>query len=484
VQIDVRVLKTESINWRELKFIQEENFKELEANEKARLKASFLKNGFADPFKVWEDDKAVQWCLDGKHRCQMLEELCSSDVEVPLLLPANFMDCKNRKEAAALVLVYSSQYARITQQGLFDFVAKNDLDYFEMKEQISIPELSLERFEQKFDFFNVNETAEDEDPEFGKETEIVVQPGDIFFLNEHRLACVDFRDTLPVSELIAGTKARIIFCDPPYNLPANFFTNKDEKRHKNFAMGAGEMSDEQFVQFLSLIMKRSRENSVEGAIHYICMDWRHVWHMTEAGRRTYGSVMPKQMCVWNKDVIANGSFYRAKQELVFIFQNGNAKALWNTDLLDEKGFYKNNDELIFVFKNGEGAKHLSHLELKNRIRSNVWNYPSATSTANPDRYELKNHPTPKPVAMVADAILDTTNENDIVIDWFLGSGTSLIAADKTNRICYATEIEATHVQHIIARYYRWCMKQGKEFNLQHINGNLSIENITQTEVAA
>jgi len=130
--------------------------------------------------------------------------------------------------------------------------------------------------------------------------------------------------------------------------------------------------------------------------------------------------------------------------------------------------------LVFIFKNGDGAAHLSHLALKDRIRSNVWNYPSATSTANPDRYELKNHPTPKPVQMIADSILDTTNPGDVVIDWFLGSGTCLIACEQTDRHGRFTEIEPKYVQGDIIRFINYCSKRDVEVNFTHLNGTLTL----------
>ncbi len=480
--IGVRILKTEEINWRELQFIQQDDFKEIPEEARLKLKASLVGNNFIQPFYVWQSDDGILYCLDGKHRTMFLEELIKEGYDVPYTLPATFVSCADKKEAARLVLVFSSAYAKITQTGLNNFISINELDWSEIKGEIDLPEFSVERFEQKFDFFGVQDSTNDEDEEFGKdELDIVVKPGDLFQLGNHRLYCGSFKDDEGVTELMAEQQARIVFCDPPYNLPANFFTNKDEQKHKDFAEGAGEMTDQEFSEFLALIMTKSKENTVPGAIHYICMDFRHCWHMTEAARVVYGNPEPKQVCVWSKDTMANGSFYRAKQEMVFVFQNDKAMHLWNNDLVDEGGFYKNENEWIFIFKNGDGAKHLSHLELKNRIRTNIWNYPSSTSTANPDRYELKNHPTPKPVVMVADAILDTTNEGDIVIDWFLGSGTTLIAAEKTNRICYATEIDPGYVQHIICRYYRYCEKTGREFKFGHINGSLSIKQILQTE---
>lgn len=470
--INSRVIGTSLINWRELQFIQQENFKEWINDGDAKLIESILKYQFIDPFKVWESE-GVLYCLDGKHRFLDLLKVSELGHDVPDLLNATFIQCENLQEAAELVLVYSSAYAKITQQGLYDFVSNFNLDIPTLKDVINIPEFSMQRFEQTFDLF---ETQNGEEPHVEvEEQNIIVCPGDVFQLNGHRLICGSFTSEEDVKALMQEDKARIINCDPPYNLPANFFTNKDEQRHKDFAMGAGEMTDEEFVQFLALIMRRSVDNSVPGAIHYIFMDFRHSWHMTEAARRVYGNPEPKQICVWNKDMMANGAFYRAQHELCFIFSDEKAKGLWNKDLLDEGGeFYKNNNEWCFIFKNGDAAKHLSHLELKNRIRSNVWKYPSATSMANPDRFELKNHPTPKPVVMIADAILDTTNENDIVIDWFLGSGTCLIACEHTRRRGRFTEIEPMYVQSAIVRYINYCEKKGINVSFAHLNGNLTL----------
>jgi DNA modification methylase len=469
--IESRVIKTESIEWKGLQFIQGEDFKEWVVGGDEKLLLSILKYQFIDPFKVWEHD-GVMYCLDGKHRWMDLKKAIEQGLKVPEKLPATFIECSDIQEAAELLLVYSSAYARITQQGLFDFTEKYDIDIREMEGFVDLPSISFDRFEQKFDLFQVSEAEENEVED---EAEIKVKPGDIFQLNNHRIICGSFTKEEDVEALMQGEKARIVNCDPPYNLPANFFTNKDEKRHKDFAMGSGEMSDEEFVSFLELIMRRSVENSVPGAIHYIFMDFRHMWHMTEAGRRVYGSPQPKQVCVWNKDMMANGSFYRAQHELCFVFNNPQAKALWNKDIVDHGGFYKDENEFCYIFKNGgDDIKHLSNLSLEKRIRTNIWKYPSATSTANPDKFELKNHPTPKPVVMIADSILDTTREGDIVIDWFLGSGTCLIACEHTNRKGRFTEIEPKYVQSDIKRYLNYCSKRGIEVKFAHLNGDLTI----------
>jgi len=473
-----RVLKTEPIEWQSLQFIQQENFKEWIPSGDEKLQASLLKYQFVDPFKVWESDGKL-YCLDGKHRFMDLKNLIDSGVDVPKQLPATFLDCSDLKEAAELVLIYSSHYAKITNQGLFDFVSKFDIDISEVDTSINIPEFSMERFEQQFDMFDV-ETAEEE--HVYVDDNVIVKPGDIFQINDHRILCGSFKDKSKVKELMMDDKARIVNCDPPYNLPVNFFSNKSEKKHEEFAEAAGEMSDDQFVKFLALIMQTSIDNSVPGAIHYIFMDFRHTWHMTEAARLIYKNPQPKQICVWNKDQFANGSFYRAQHEMCFLFSNEKAKALWNKDMLDHGGeFYKDNNEWCFIFKNGDKAKHLSHLQLKDRTRSNVWNYPSSTSGANPDRYQLENHPTPKPVVMIADSILDTTNPKDIVIDWFLGSGTCMIACEHTNRKGRFTEIEPKFVQSTIIRYLNYCEKRGINVSFTHENGSLTLNDFTDVK---
>lgn len=466
-----RVLKSENIEWRSLQFLQSDSLKNFDDEARKRLTNSILENQFSQPFYVWQSPDGVLYCLDGKHRTIVLEEMIQMGFQIPSILPAVFIDCENKKEAARLTIVYSSIYAKITNQGLFDFLSEYELRFDEIKDQIDLPDFSEERFEQKFDLFGVNETEGDNDiPELI--SNLIVNTGDVFQLGEHRIACGDFRNDALRELLFDGTVARVALTDPPYNLPTNFFSN--QKNLKDFAHAHGEMSDDEFSEFLFYIMDAAKKHTVNGSIHYIFMDFRHSWHMCNAAKRAYGSVEPKQVCVWNKDIMANGSFYRAQQELCFIFQNGTAKHLWNNDIVDNGGFYKENDELCFIFKSGD-AKHLSHLELKDRIRTNVWRYPSATSTANPDRDILKNHPTPKPVAMIADAILDTTNIGDAVVDFFLGSGTCLISCEKTKRRCFATDIEPMYIQLAITRWIVYCRKNGIQPIIKHLNGSLTVK---------
>lgn len=432
-QITDRILKMELVNWQELKFIQQDDFKELPKTERQRLKASFVENNFADPFKGWEDENGERYCLDGKHRTILLKELIEEGVDVPLLLPMLFMDCKDKKDAARLVLVYSSSYASITMEGMNTFVRNYELDLNDLREFVNLPKFSFDKLEQKFDFHNLkginDEETDKDDTDINEKMEalsdldIWVKAGDMYQLGKHRLYCGSFKDKKEVAILMDGKKARIIFTDPPYNLPASFFSGKGKHTHTDFAEGAGEMTDEQFALFIQQIFEVSTENCVDGAIVYLCMDFRHVWHVCQGAAPVFGSVEPKQICVWNKSQAGNGDFYRAKHEFVLVFKKGD-------------------------------AKHTSKLGLADRYRANIWDYPTASSFSNPDRDMLSHHPTPKPVQMVADVCLDVSDEEEVIVDWFMGSGTTIMGAEATGRIAHGTEIEPKYVQLILNRYHK------------------------------
>ena len=442
-----RVLKTELINWREAQWFQNEALKQLSPEAMERLKASLQANQFIMPFHVWQEGETI-WILDGHHRQLALNQLQAEGVSIPDELPATFIECADSKEAAKFVLIYSSIYAKIQNAGLDEFLKLHEIDLDEFKLELDLPDFSLPRFEQKFQPIDIEGEDEFYDAEADNFSDIVIQHGDLFLLNDHKLYCGDCLNSETWQLLMEGQQADVIFTDPPYNLPAVYIGNKGVTKHDDFAMAKGEMSGQEFMHFLRDVMAQMVKFSRDGAIHYICMDFRHMWHMIEAGRssETYGAITPKQLCVWNKSNGANGSFYRAKHEL------------------------------IFVYKHGKG-KHYSNLELKDRVRYNIWDYPSAGSLANPDRAELKNHPTPKPVSMIKDALLDVSKEGDLVLDFFLGSGSTFIAADYTKRICYGSEIEPKYCQSIIRRYQQHCRKLGKPFRFEHVNGSLTIEDL-------
>ena len=247
-------------------------------------------------------------------------------------------------------------------------------------------------------------------------------PGDIWQLGPHRLICGNALDPAVVDLLMDGKLARMVFTDPPYNVPiAGHVSGLGKVRHREFAFASGEMSKSQFVSFLKQAFENLCAHSSDGSIHFICMDWRHMGEMLEAGDGIYAEL--KNLCVWAKDNGGMGTFYRSRHELIFAFKHGT-------------------------------APHLNSFELgqHGRYRTNVWEYKGVNTLKANRMAELALHPTVKPVQMIADAIKDVSGRNDIVLDLFGGSGSTLIAAHKTGRIAYMCELDPVYCDRIIQRY--------------------------------
>jgi DNA modification methylase len=246
--------------------------------------------------------------------------------------------------------------------------------------------------------------------------------GDMWIMGSHRLFCGDARDNSAYQNLLGGDKAEFVFTDPPYNVAIDgHVCGKGAIRHRDFAMASGEMSAEAFTGFLADVFRQLIAHTTDGSIHDVCMDWRHVAEMLAAGNQVYTEL--KNLCVWTKTNAGMGTFYRSQHELIFIWKSG-------------MGSHINNFEL--------GQHGRSH--------TNVWTY-TGVNTMRPGRLaELAMHPTVKPVALVADAIKDCSRRGGIVLDPFCGSGTILIAAERTGRKARAIEIDAAYVDVAVRRW--------------------------------
>ena len=247
------------------------------------------------------------------------------------------------------------------------------------------------------------------------------RPGDIWILGEHRVGCGDGRD-LAFLNAVLGDKARIdaAFLDPPYNVRINGHANA-RGRHREFAMASGEMTDAAFRSFLAESLGACAAVSRDGAVHFVCMDWRHMADLESAGAEIYGGLL--NLCVWNKSNAGMGSLYRSKHELVFVFKVGD-------------------------------APHFNAVELGRygRNRTNVWDYASVNSLKGSRREDLALHPTVKPIALVADALQDVTRRSDLVLDTFLGSGTTLVAAERCGRRFRGLDIDPAYVDVAVDRW--------------------------------
>ncbi len=248
------------------------------------------------------------------------------------------------------------------------------------------------------------------------------RPGDIWQLDPHRLICGNALDPVDIATLMDGEAARMVFTDPPYNVPIQGHVGGSGAiRHREFAMASGEMSSSEFVAFLASALRNLVDHTVDGSIHFICMDWRHMPEMLVAGKDLYSEL--KNLIVWVKDNGGMGTFYRSRHELIFAFKNGT-------------------------------APHINAFELgqHGRYRTNVWQYRGVNTLKAGRMDELALHPTVKPVQMIADAIKDVSARGDIVLDLFGGSGSTLIAAHKTGRRAFLCELDPVYCDRIIRRW--------------------------------
>ena len=253
----------------------------------------------------------------------------------------------------------------------------------------------------------------------------VTQPGDLWHLGKHRILCGNSLEESSYKNLMGGRKAAEVFIDPPYNLRVGHVGGNGAIQHREFPMASGEMSEGQFTSFLTASLQLLATYSAPGSVHFVCIDWRHVGELLAAGKKVYDSLL--NICCWIKNLGGMGSFYRSRHEFVLVFRNG-------------------------------GKKHRNNIQLGKfgRNRTNVWEYPSinTTSKSGDEGNLLALHPCCKPVALVADALLDCSARGDLVLDAFLGSGTTLIAAERTGRICRGLELDPLYVDTAIRRWQR------------------------------
>lgn len=254
------------------------------------------------------------------------------------------------------------------------------------------------------------------------DTPAITNAGDLWALGDHKLYCGNSLEENSYFTLIGGESAQMVFTDPPYNVPIDgHVCGKGSIKHREFEMAAGEMSKGEFTNFLTQFMKLVSAYSDDGSIGFYCMDWRHMDEMLEAAKSNKFEL--KNLCVWVKDNGGMGSLYRSRHELVFVFKQGNGKHINNVEL----------------------GKH-------GRNRTNVWEYAGVNSMRAGRMEELAMHPTVKPINLVADAIKDCSKRGGIVLDPFGGSGTTLIAAEKTGRKARLIELDPHYCDVIIQRW--------------------------------
>jgi DNA modification methylase len=247
----------------------------------------------------------------------------------------------------------------------------------------------------------------------------ISQPGDVWKLGRHLLVHADARDHALQLSLLGNRRARLNISDAPYNVPIRGHVTSG--KHSEFVMASGELTDAQFSEFLLASLDVIKQTSEDGGLVMLFMDWRGLLTLLDAGKRVGFTLL--NIVTWVKTNAGMGSLYRSQHEFVVLFKKGSAPHVNNVEL----------------------GKH-------GRYRSNVWQHPGASSLGSEARRGTYEHPTPKPTRLLEDAILDVSNRGELVIDNFVGSGSTLVAAERTGRDFFGTELDGRYVDLTMKRW--------------------------------
>lgn len=305
------------------------------------------------------------------------------------------------------------------------FLSECDIDFDFSAIGFETPEIDIALNES-----SPETSEEDRLPEAPSDRAPISKPGSLWLLGgDHRLYCGDALQSSSYAALLEDDRAQLVFADPPYNVRVNgHVSGLGAIRHREFPMASGEMTPAKFTAFLGKAFENLATFTTDGSIHFICMDWRHLQEIMTAGTANYTEL--KNICVWRKANAGMGSLYRSQHEFVLVYKNGS-------------------------------APHINNIELgtHGRYRTNVWDYQGINSFGRERDRLLASHPTVKPVALVADAIQDCSKRRDLVLDPFAGSGTTIIAAEKTKRRAAAIELDPVYIDVIIRRWQAFTGKQ-------------------------
>ena len=391
----------------------------------AQIARSIERFGFTNPVLIGDDDEIIA----GHGRVEAAKTLGFKAV------PTLALSHLSKRERRAYVLAdnklaLNAGWDRDLLASELEGLIECDFDIELTGFSIAEIDVSLDEAREKNPA--VPEAREDACPRIGDLP--VTQTGEIWVMGHHRLVCGDTRDPHVLDLLLGPERADLVFTDPPYNVKIDGnVCGLGGVTHREFAFASGEMSPDQFTRFLSETLGNMAGVMRDGAIAFVCMDWRHIGEMLAAGSACFSEF--KNLVVWNKTNAGMGAFYRSKHELVFVFKQGCAPHTNNFGLGDS-----------------------------GRYRTNVWDYPGISSMSASRGEELRMHPTVKPVALVADALRDCSRRGEIVLDGFGGSGSTLIAAEKTGRKARLVEYDPLYCDTIVRR---WQAYSGKRAFLQH-----------------
>ena len=395
---------------------------------------SIVAFGFTNPLLVTEDGALIAG--EGRYKAAQLLGLAT----VPVIVLAGLSPARQRALAIADNQIaensgWNRERLAIEIPELTGLLEAEGLDVSILGfEAVEIDQLVTD-FEE-----NAADPQDSIEPKWLKDY-AVSKPGDLWVLGPHRLLCGDARSAADIARLMAHCRADMAFLDPPYNVRIGGVVGRGKTKHSEFAMASGEMSSADYVRFLGTALNAAASVSRDGALHYVCTDWRHIAELMAAAKPVYGDTI--NIAVWVKSNAGQGSFYRSQHEFVGVFRVGQAPHLNNVEL----------------------GRH-------GRSRSNVWHYAGVNSFRAGRMEELRSHPSAKPVALVADAIKDCTRRGDVVLDTFCGSGTTIMAAERVGRHARALEIEPRFVDVAIRRWQAFTRRDAR-----HAESGLSFDEI-------
>lgn len=378
-----------------------------------QIAASITRFGFTNPVLISDEGEIIA----GHGRVEAAKSLGWK--AVPTLALSHLSETERRAyviadNKLALNAGWDRDILAIEMQALIDFDFDVELTGF------SLAEIDLVLDEASEADPDGND-AEEDYVEFAS-GRAVSRQGDLWQLGWHKLLCGDARSEIDFGALLGAERADLVFTDPPYNVKIDGnVCGLGAVKHREFAFASGEMSKAQFTAFLTDTLGNASAAMRDGAIAFVCMDWRHMGELQTAGTQVFTEL--KNLIVWNKSNGGMGAFYRSKHELIFAFKQGTAEHT-NSFGLGQTG----------------------------RYRTNVWDYAGISSIGANRSEELAMHPTVKPVALIADAIRDCSRRGEIVLDCFGGSGSTLIAAEKTGRNARLIEYDPLYCDTIVRRW--------------------------------
>jgi DNA modification methylase len=368
-----------------------------------QLRDKILKQGFSFPIAVWQH-KGSNFIIAGHQRIRAIGKLIEEGYECPPL-PVNYIHAESMKEAKEKLLGDVAQYGRVTSQGLYEYIEDAKLDYQEVIEDFRFPEIDFKHFEAEYytdpiGGGNEGNTDPDSIPEV---KESICKTGQLWQLGDHRLLCGDCTDKANVERLMGGEKADMVFTDPPYNV--NYGESKNF-RHKIWNLENDNLSDDEWHNFNQDIIINLKEYA-NGDLY--------VW----------GASGPDGM----------------RQRLLFV-DNGfhwSATIIWKKQqlVLSPAKYQRMYEPCFYGWLDKSSYRG-------NRKQTEVWEINRPLNS--------KEHPTMKPIELCSKAIKNSSIRNNIVLDLFGGSGSTLIACEQLNRKCYMMEIDPKYIDVIIERW--------------------------------